>query len=94
MPAPLVLNVKLPAPHEIKEARDRITLEIDKRFTNYYPEDDNGNPINVSREMDNSVQAKINKYQRHHIDQAKKMTTQYFQAVADNYGLKLNFLMN
>ena len=90
----LVLNVKLPSPHEIKEARDRITLNIEKRFENYYPEDDNGNKINVSRALDRAVQKQVNKYQRHHINQARKMTKQYFQALADNYGMKLNYSMD
>jgi hypothetical protein len=90
----LVLNVKLPSPHEIKEARDRITLNIEKRFEDYYPKDDNGNKINVSRALDNTVQRQVNKYQRQHIHQARKMTKQYFQALADNYGMKLNYSMD
>ena len=90
----LILNVKLPAPNEIREARDRITLNIEKRFEDYYPKDDNGNKINVSRALDNSIQMQVNKYRKQHINQAKKMTKQYFQALADNYGMKLNYSMD
>ncbi len=88
-----ILIVKLPAPHEIKEARNRRTLGIDKRFENYYPTDDNGKKINVSKALDRIIQKQVDKHQKQHIKQARKMTKQYFQALADSYGLKLKYTM-
>ena len=89
----LILNVKIPSPREIKEARDRRTLSIEQRFQNYYPKDDNGRKINVSQALDRELQKQLNRHQKQHIEQTRKMTFQYFQALADKYGLKLKYAM-
>jgi hypothetical protein len=89
----MILNVSLPTPREITAARDRRTLEINRRFQNFNPTDKSGKKINVSQALDRNVQKQINRYQKQHIEQARKMTRQYFQALADNYGLELKYTM-
>ena len=88
-----ILNVKLPPPIEIKEARNRLITELDKRFSNYYPKDKNGNKIDVSQALDDIVEKQIRVHEKQHIRQARIMTKQYFQVLADNYGMKLNYSM-
>lgn|GEM_PF-1454654 len=82
-----ILRVKLPQPKQI--SIDRKVLSIEVNDPEYVLRDEKGQRTDVDAYMDSRVKEVIKMYEKRTIDTTRQMSQQYFQAMADRFGLKL-----
>ena len=82
-----ILRVKLPQPKQI--SIDRKVLSIEVNDPEYVLRDEKGQRTDVDAYMDSRVKEVIKLYEKRTIDTTRQMSQQYFQAMADRFGLKL-----
>jgi len=82
-----ILRVKLPQPRQI--SIDRKVLSIEVNDPEYVLRDEKGQRTDVDAYMDSRVKEVIKMYEKRTIDTTRQMSQQYFQAMADRFGLKL-----
>ena len=82
-----ILRVKLPQPKQI--SIDRKVLSIEVNDPEYVLRDEKGQRTDVDAYMDSRVKEVIKLYEKRTIDTTRQMSLQYFQAMADRFGLKL-----
>ncbi|MDX2254961.1 MAG: hypothetical protein NW214_05545 [Pseudanabaenaceae cyanobacterium bins.39] len=82
-----ILKVKLPEPRQI--AINRPIQSIETNNKEVIPLDAQGNPVDIDQYIDRQVKGAIAQYEAKNLNMTRTMTRQYFQALSDRYGLKL-----
>ena len=82
-----VLLVKLLQPKIVGE--DRFTAFIKTNDPNYDPLDEKGQKADVEEYIKSQLDKATKMYEQRTIDKTREMSQQYFQNVADRFGLKL-----
>ena len=82
-----ILSVKLPNPRKI--STDRKVLSIETTHEGYQPVDEDGKSINVDEWMNQTLDDAIAKYEEKTIEMTQTVSKQYFEALAERFGLKL-----
>ncbi|BBC23709.1 DUF4230 domain-containing protein [Pseudanabaena sp. ABRG5-3] len=82
-----VLLVKLPHPKIVGE--DRFTAFVKTNDPNYNPLDEKGQKDDVEEYIKSRIDKATKMYEQRTIDKTREMSQQYFQDVADRFGLKL-----
>lgn len=82
-----VLNVSLPAPERI--SFDRQISNLKTRNKSYEPVDENGDILDVEKEMTKRLDKILDSYEPKMLEFSAKVTEEYFEMLATNYGMKL-----
>ncbi|WP_311337303.1 hypothetical protein [Campylobacter ureolyticus] len=83
-----VLNVSLPAPERI--SFDRQISDLKTKNKNYVPKDEeNGDILDVEKEMTKRLDKILDSYEPKMLELSAKVTEEYFEMLATNYGMKL-----
>lgn len=83
-----VLNVSLPAPERI--SFDRQISDLKTKNKNYVPKDEeNGGRLDVEKEMTKRLNDILDSYEPKMLELSAKVTEEYFEMLATNYGMKL-----
>lgn len=82
-----ILRVRLPQPKQI--SIDRKVLSIETNDKEYIPLDEKGKRVDVDAYMNTNVEEAIKLYEEKTIEMTREMSRQYFEAIADRFGLKL-----
>jgi hypothetical protein len=82
-----VLLVKLPQPKIVGE--DRFTAFVKTNDPNYNPLDEKGQKADVEEYIKSRIDKATKMYEQRMVDKIREMSQQYFQDVADRFGLKL-----
>jgi len=87
-----ILQVVLPVPKKI--SIDKRVLYQGYTHSKYNPVDEDGNEIDVDREITKKLVDVRNKYDKKSIELTKQISRQYFESIAKLYNLKLNLKFN
>lgn len=82
------LSVVLPTPEKISINRNISDLKT--RRQNYTPIDINGEKMDVEKEIMKAFNQTLDKYEPKLLDLTKSVSKEYFEMIAQNFGLKLN----
>lgn len=81
------LNVRLPMPERISV--DRRTIDMETTHEGYQPRE-GGRKINVDAEMNRNMLEIVERYEEKTVERTKELSRQYFRALSERYGMKLD----
>lgn len=87
-----VLNISLPEPKQISE--DKTILKITTAKKNSTPIAPDGQRLDVEKEVNREIEEVKASTQAQTFEKTKEASNQYFQALADSFGMKLNLEWN
>lgn len=82
-----ILLVQLPNPKQV--ATDRKVLSVESNPKDYRPIDSQKQPIDVDQWMNQTLNESLQHYEETSIEMTRKMSREYFEAVAHHFNLKL-----
>jgi hypothetical protein len=82
-----ILWVRLPSPKQV--ATDRKVLLVEANPKDYWPIDSEKHPIDVEQWMNERLDTTLQNYEGKSLEMTRKMSQEYFEAIAHHFNLKL-----